>query len=201
VSSPLQLLNLLRGGKILLFALILSCAGLPDLSAQPFSWKMEVAKIIPGGQPEALPFNRVIRMRNDDTFELRLAVQAYCFCYIIIRSSGGDLTVLNDTPLRAGTRRVWSVKLESPPGSETVYVVMTAARQAGLEKTIRAYKENPKAENADGVYHEVLKIQSAGMKGKERPPETSISGVAVRGDFEVEYYDSDRYVRTITVRH
>ncbi|MDR2767327.1 MAG: DUF4384 domain-containing protein [Treponema sp.] len=179
----------------------LTLAGLPVLFAQQFNWKMEVAKLVPGGQAESLPFGRVIRAGNDDTVELRLATNSSCYCYAIIRGSGGEIAVLNNSPLAAGAGRSWRVKLESPPGSETIYVVMAASRQDNLEKVIREYRENSNVKNADAVYHEVLKIQAEGMSGKERPPEASLSGATVRGEFEVEYYDSDRYVKTVTIRH
>jgi hypothetical protein len=162
---------------------------------------MEVAKLVPGGEAESLPFNRVIRVENEDTVELRLASDADCYCYVLIRGSGGEIAVLNSVPLTGGAGRSWRVKLESPPGSETIYVIMSASRQDDLEKAIRDYRDGAKEKNADAVYHEVLKIQSGGMRGKERPPETSLSGATTRGEFEVEYYDSDRYVKTVTLRH
>jgi hypothetical protein len=181
--------------------IFLALACLPALFAQEFSWKMEVARLSPGGQDESLPFHRVIRIADDETIELRLVAQSDCYSYVLIRSSGGGIKILNGVPLKGSAQRAWRVKIESPPGSETIYVLMSSSRQDGLEAAIRDYKERADGKNAEAVYHEVLKIQAEGIRGKERPPEISLSGAAIRGEFEVEYYGSDRYVKTVTLRH
>jgi hypothetical protein len=183
-------------------AVFVFIAAAVSLYAQSFSWDI---KFIQGRERESVAINRAIRMVNGENFWITVTPASDCFYYVVIYDSSREIAVLHDTPLKAGNEiSLGPFEIEDPPGTETLYVITSMARQTNLESLIQGFNSNPSRQNTNNLYREVVNLQTA-ASGLGEPASSFVpSGGTSRGDspeYVTRFSGKDMYVRAITIRH
>ena len=188
--------------KKIFAALLFLAAGL-CLEAQTLSWDI---KFLKGRAWESVPISRAIRMETGEGFLINIMPDSDCFCYVVLYDSEREITVLHDKPVRGRDEiTLGPFSLEHPPGTETLYVIMSMEKQARLEGLIQSVNSSPGSrQNADNLYREIAGLQNT-ASGLGEPASSFIaSGGTSRGGSEeyiTRFTDKSLYVRAITVRH
>jgi len=172
------------------------------IQAQTLSWDI---KFLKGTARESVPINQTIRMENGENFLITITPAADCFSFIVCYDSNREISVLYNASMN-GKNEVYlgPIKVEDPPGTETLYVIMSKERQTKLEGLIQAFNSNQSRQNSDNLRREVVSLQNA-ASGLGEPASSFIaSGGTSRGsseEYATRFSGKDMYVRTITIRH
>jgi hypothetical protein len=189
-----------------LFFLLLAALAQPGFSqAGNFDWTLQFLKS-PSG--EAAPVDQVIRMRNGESFVINIDATANCYCYVICYDANRNIFVLANQGLRAQTKLSTDpVSVTDPTGTETIFVILSSARQTKLEGFIKSQHSNPKSRReTDQLYYEMVNLQKAASSLGE-PAEVFIpSGGTTRGALDTSsgltrFSGSNNYVRSIRILH
>jgi hypothetical protein len=173
-----------------------------SLYAQTLSWDI---KFLQGKERESVAISRTIRMDTGEGFMIGITPAVDCFSYVVLYDSVREIFVLHDTPIKGKTEvYLGPFNVEDPPGTETLYVIMSLQRQTRLEGLIQSFNNNNSQQNANNLYREVVSLQTA-ASGLGEPSNSFIaSGGTSRGsspEYVTRFSEKDMYVRTITIRH
>jgi hypothetical protein len=185
--------------KPALFIIFLIAAAL-ELFAQAetngnFEWSLG---ILNQKRKSAIALNRPVIMEIGDRFSFRLKSRADCFAYVVAQFSDGSAAALYAGPLKAGGAvDVGPVDITAPSGTETFYIVISAAEQAVLAEAIEAYKtgQDP-ARTARGVANEIFNIRRAVSRLNENTEKQVSLGDGVEG---LEFSGAGTYVKTVVI--
>jgi hypothetical protein len=133
-------------------------------------------------------------------FSFRLKSGAGCFAYVVAEYSDGSAAAFYSGALEAGeTVDIGPVNISGPGGTETFYIIVSAAEQTVLDAAIAAYTTGPDPERAvQGVANEIFKLRRAVSRLNEKPEKQVSMGDGVNG---LEFSGADAYVKTVTVEH
>jgi len=177
---------------------------LHPLDAQTFSWDLMFLK----GR-ESIPISRMISKKTGDEFSIFITPSTDCFLYVIARDSEDNYSVLFHDPLRGGQTkkigeedRAWMIG--DPPGTETLYVIMSQKRQQRMEDRIKSFNENPGSiRSIDNLREELARLQEE-ASGLGQPGVAFVpGGGSSRGNQEYvsRFSEKDMYVRPIRIQH
>jgi hypothetical protein len=184
-------------------ALILFCALCGIAAAQEtFSWDLRFEK--KSNSAEFLDIARTVRLNRTESFIIKIESGQNTWCYLFQRSTDGKIQILSDRQISGAV----DFSPEALPGTETFYVIMSAAREPVLERLVAEYRQDPSSRiKANSLYKEILDVQSKVHKvGEPALQYTSVAGATARGDMPpppvgtARYSGQDRYVRSIIVR-
>jgi len=188
--------------KIIVVLLLLTAC--VYLQAQDnFAWNI---RFVRGQSQESVPIAQIIRMTAGETFLITISSEADAFCYIICYDSQRQIFVLSNEVLRAGQERVVGpMRISDPPGTETIYVVMSSQRQTQLEGQIQNFNNNPNSrQHAENLRRDVVSLQNRVSRLGEPSSVYIPSGGTTRGNtqaFVTRFSGNSLYVRAITIRH
>jgi len=172
------------------------------IQAQTLSWDI---KFLKGNSKESVPVNQIIRMENGEDFLLVIIPASDCFGYVVYYDSNRDISVLHNAPVK-GKNEVFlgPFEVEEPPGTETLYVIISKERQTKLESLIQTFNSNQNRQNANNLYREVVSLQNTASGLGEPASNFIASGGTSRGsseEYATRFSGKDIYVRAITIRH
>jgi hypothetical protein len=144
-------------------------------------------------------------MENGEDFLITVIPAADCFGYIVYYDSNREILVLHDGPMNGRNEvHFGPFEVEEPPGTETLYVIMSLERQTKLEGLIQTFNSNQSRQNANNLYREVVSLQNT-ASGLGEPASVFIaSGGTARGEYEeyaTRFSEKKMYVRAISIRH
>jgi hypothetical protein len=186
-----------------LFLVFFLCLNLvPCLFAQAgtggsegFEWSLG---ILNQKRKSEIALNRPVSMETGDAFSFRLKSGAGCFVYVVARYSNGSAAAFYSGPLEAGkTVDIGPVELSGPGGTETFYIVVSAAEQTSLGAAVAAYRADPERA-ARGVANEIFNIRRAVSRLNEKSEKQVSMGNGISG---LEFSGAAAYVKTVTVEH
>jgi len=188
--------------KKLVFGVLLIATAL-CLQAQTLTWEV---KFLRGKTQESVPVTRPVRMESGDSFIITVRPDEDCYCYVVSHDSERKLYILKNEFVKGGIEiYLDTIEITDPPGTETVYVIMSLERQTMLESLIRAYNNNPDTQqDANNLYREVINLQNKTANLGEPASSFITSGGTSRGGGEkyaTRFSDKDLYVRPIVIRH
>ena len=173
------------------------------LQAQTISWDI---KFLKGKERESVPINQIIKMETGQNFLIAITPASDCYCYVVCQDSERQIVVLHAAQLKGGNELpLGPYQIEDPPGTETLYVIISQTRQTKLEELIQAQKNNPGArQQANNLYREVVSLQNT-ASGLGEPASSFVpSGGTSRGNTQenaTRFSGKNLYVRAITIRH
>ena len=172
------------------------------LQAQTLTWDI---KFLKGSDKVSVPVNQIITMEDGEDFLLTITPAADCFGYIVYYDSNREISVLHNAPIKRGNEIYFGpFEVEAPPGTETLYVIISLEKQTKLENLIRTFNGNQNRQNANNLYREVVSLQNT-ASGLGEPASVFIaSGGTARGEYEeytTRFSEKKMYVRAITIRH
>jgi hypothetical protein len=173
-----------------------------EAQAQNLSWDL---RFLQGQKRESVSISRAVRMETGEEFLIAIKPDTTSYCYVICYDSERQIYVLKNEPVTGGSEIYLDpIEITDPPGTETVYVIMSLERQTKLESLIQAYNKSPTQQNANDLYREVVSMQNAVSALGEAAPSFIPSGGTTRGSSE-EYTNhfsgKSLYVRPIIIRH
>jgi hypothetical protein len=173
------------------------------LQAQTLTWDI---KFLQGRARESVPIARTIRMETGDNFLISIKPDSDCYCYVICYDSSREIFVLQNDFLKGGIEiYLTEIDITDPPGTETLYVIMSLAKQERLESLIKAYNGNPNsAQNGDNLRQEIARLQDA-VSALGQPASSFIPGGGTsRGstqEYVTRFTEKNIYVSPIIIRH
>jgi hypothetical protein len=192
------------------------------LHAQTFSWDIKFLKV---EAAESVPISRTIAMETKDRFRIIITPDSYCFCYVALYDSDGEITVLYDKPLqRNEIKGLGPFVLEGPSGTEKttkkmterIYVIMSREQQTELEGLIMNFNRSPSKDNNDKLYTKLQNLQKT-INQLGNPASSFIASASTtrapmadknttppppkKDEYVTRFSGKDRYVRTITISH
>ncbi|MCL2181294.1 MAG: DUF4384 domain-containing protein [Treponema sp.] len=185
---------------IVLFLAVSVCM----LQAQGLSWNV---RFVRGQSQESVPIVQAIRMETGDTFQITISSEADAFCYVLCYDSQRQLAVLNnDFQMRASQERLFGpMMINDPPGTETIYIIMSSDRQTQLEERIRSFNSQPDSRSFhNNLVREIQSLQNSVSRLGEPASVYIPSGGTTRGNtqaFVTRFSGRNLYVRAITIRH
>jgi hypothetical protein len=145
-----------------------------------------------------IALNRPVTMETGDQFSFRLKSGAPCFVYVVAQYSGGAAAAFYSGPLEAGkTVDIGPVELSGYGGTETFYIIVSAAEQTALGAAIAAYGIEPERA-ARSVANEIFKLRRAVSRLNEKTEKQVSMGGGVAG---LEFSGAGAYVKTVSVEH
>jgi len=173
------------------------------LQAQSLSWDI---KFLKGKQRESVSVSQIINMETGEDFLLTITPYSDCFCYVILYDSERQISVLYNEQIKTGNEIFFGpFKVENPPGTDVLYVIMSIAKQTKLESLIQTYKENSDSrQHSNNLYREVASLQNTASELGEPAVAFIASGGTSRGSTQVNvnrFSGKNMYVKTITIRH
>ena len=173
------------------------------VQAQTLSWDI---KFLKGSTQESVPISQIIRMERGEIFQFSVLPDSFVHCYIILYDSQRDVFVLHNQPIAAGQERFFGpFRIEDPPGTETIYVIMSLERQVNLENLVQNFNSNPGSrQSANNLYREVVNIQNMVSRLGEPASSYIPSGGTTRGSTQqhvTRFSGNNLYVRAIAIRH
>jgi hypothetical protein len=191
--------------KFLLVSILLSAAvSVSAQSGRAFDWTIA---LVNQKQDAGISVDRTIRMKTGDIFHFLIKSAADCFVYVIAQGSDNSVFVFHGSPLERDTElRVGPAELTPPEGTETFFVVVSAAAQRKLDQALEAYKRNPNSPRAARtVMNEIFALRRDISALNQNPEQPVYMGGAFRGgDVSVtgiRFSGSDAYVRTFNISH
>ena len=171
-----------------------------SVQAQTLSWNIRFLK---GNARESVSILRPVTMETGESFQIYIAPESDCYSYVICYDSEREIVVLKNSAVKAGsTVALEPVDISGPPGTETVYVIMSLERQTRLESLIQAFDANPTAQNANNLYREVVNLQNTASGLGEPASSFIVGGGTTRGAEGVNHFSGKGlYVRPISIRH
>jgi hypothetical protein len=185
---------------LLLFAAVSAFAQ----SGRAFDWTIA---LVNQRQDAGISADKTIRMETGDIFHFLIKSGAACFVYVIAQGSDNSVFVFHASPLEKDRElRVGPAELTPPEGTETFFVVMSAAAQRKLDQSLEAYKRNPGSPRAArAVMNEVFALRRDISALDQNPEQPVYMGGAFRGgDIPVtglRFSGSASYVRTFNISH
>ena len=172
------------------------------IQAQTLSWDIRFLK---GEEMESLPISQIIRMETGEIFWICIESTSDCYCYVVSYDSQRQISVVYDELLEAGDEiRLGYFRIANPPGTETLYVLMSLQRQTLLETLIQNLNANPDSrQHADNLRREVFRLQNDASSLGDPASSFIASGGTSRGNegYVTRFSEKDLYVRTIVIRH
>ena len=171
------------------------------LQAQTLSWEI---KFLKGKAEESVPVSQVIGMGTGEQFLITILSEANAFCYVVCYDSKREVVVLHNQPVTVRQELVLGpYATEDPPGTETMYVIMSMERLSNLEGLIQSFNANANSkQHANAVYREVVSLQNKASKLGEPASSYIPSGGTTRGlKHATKFSGMNLYVRAIVVRH
>jgi len=173
------------------------------LHAQTLTWDI---KLLRASTQETLPINnRTIRMETGETVVITLTPATNCFAYVLLYIDAEQkFAVGQNGTMKGGEEKPLGIRLEDPPGTVTLSVILSLTRQTELERLIQVYNNNQNYQNRSNLQSEIEKLQDAASGLGEAPSEIISSGATMRGtteEFATRFTDRNMYVRKITFRH
>ena len=155
---------------------------------------------------DMVPFSAPVQSKAGAKFRLVINPQSPCYCYVVVQSSdNGDVAVLYAGALAKGAWDSPVMKFTDPPGSESLFIVVSRGEQKDLAQRITAIKNNSGSVHKRALMNEIFQIRSDASKFKETPEKPVLMGGATRGDPDksmgVEYAGLETYVKTISIEH
>jgi hypothetical protein len=156
--------------------------------------------------PSSEELSKPIKMKSGEKFQLFLRViGSRAYGYVLYNAVDGSVDLLaqgllsEDNPVYLPSRDE-SFTVTPPSGTERIYVVVTASRQAKLEKLLAKSKKDPEA-----VLDEVKRIQLSVSTAREVPQKpVPIGGVFRGGDESLkvsQFEGRETYVQIIRLEH
>ena len=173
------------------------------LQAQTFFWDISFRR---GKARESVSISQIIRMETGEDFLIGITPAADCYAYVLCYDSNREITVFHNEPMKGGTDiYIGPVKIVDPPGTETLYVIMSLKKQTKLENLLRSFNNRPDSrQRMDNLYREVVKLQNAASGLGEPAGAFIASGGTARSDtrdYVTRFSEKNMYVRAITIRH
>jgi hypothetical protein len=160
-----------------------------------FEWSMG---ILNQNRKSEIALNRPVTMETGDVFSFRLKSGADCFAYVVAEYSNGSAAAFYSGFLESGkTVDIGPVELSGAGGTETFYVILSAAEQTALGSAIAAYRVEPDRA-ARSVANEIFNLRRAVSRLNEKTERQVSMGDGVRG---LEFSGAGAYVKTVTVEH
>jgi UTP:GlnB (protein PII) uridylyltransferase len=186
-------------GAVLIIAAVYICQ---EAQAQTFSWDL---RFMQGQKRESVSVSRTVRMETGEEFLIAIKPDTTSYCYVLCYDSEHQIYVLKNEIVTGGSEVYLDpIEITDPPGTETVYVIMSLERQTKLESLIQTYNKSSTQQNANDLYREVVSMQNAVSALGEAAPSFIPSGGTTRGSSE-EYINhfsgKSIYVRPIIIRH
>jgi hypothetical protein len=162
-----------------------------------FEWSVG---ILNQKRKSVIALNRPVAMEEGDRFSFRLKSGADCFAYVVAQFSDSSAAALYAGPLKAGGAvDVGPLDVPPSPGTETFYIIISAAEQAVLTEAIEAYKTGPDPARAvRSVANEIFNIRRAVSRLNENTEKQVSMGDGVEG---LEFSGAGTYVKTVMVDH
>ena len=169
-----------------------------------FNWSLGLQNAKTG---ELVPFSTPIKSETGEQYRLVISPGTACYCYVVYESpSGDDVAVLYAGTMKSG--ETWYspvLKLTSPKGSESLFVIASKDEQKNLAQRITAFNNNAGSSQKRALMNEIFRIRSDASKFKESPEKPVLMGGASRGNPDisqgVEYSGLTTYVKTISIEH
>jgi hypothetical protein len=173
------------------------------LQAQNFSWDI---KFLQGRNRESKSVSEPIKMETGDDFLITIKPDADCYCYVVCYDSERKIYVLKNEYAKSGYEIFLKpVDITDPPGTETVYVIMSPERQTKLETLIQAHAGNPNSQqHTNNLYREVVSLHTT-VSNLGELAHSFISGGGTNRSGSDEYINrfsgKNLDVRRIIIRH
>ena len=169
----------------------------------PVKWTLALQELKSG---DLISFSSPVRSNTGAEFRLVINPDAACYCYVVVQSSNdGDVTVLYAGSI---AKREWlspPLKLTDPPGSESLFIIVSREEQKNLAQRISALKDNSGSMQKRALMNEIFRLRSDVSQFKETPEKPVLMGGATRGDPDkskgVEYSGLETYVKTLSIEH
>ena len=172
------------------------------LEAQTLSWDI---RFIKGEEMESIPISQIIRLGTGTAFRIEIVPASPCYCYVVSYDMQRRISVVFNDQLENGEEiKLGPFKIVDPPGFETLYVVMSLARQTKLETLIQNLNNDPGSwQNADNLRREVTSLQNDASRLGEPASAFIASGGTSRGNdgYVTRFSEKNMYVRSIVIRH
>jgi hypothetical protein len=170
------------------------------LQAQTLSWSIGFFRV---KTPETLQINRPIRLETGEEALITITPITDCFAYILLYDIEENFVVGHNGSLKGGEEKSLGIKIDGPPGTERLYVIMSLSRQTRLESLIQAYNNNGNNQNIINLRNEIASLQEQVSLLGEPAIKFEATGATMRGqtDESTFFSDKDTYVRTITISH
>ena len=170
------------------------------LQAQTFSWDITFLR---GRTQESISISQIITMQTGEEFSIRITPASDCFAYVVAYDSDRQIIVLHAGAVQGGDNIYQRLRLTYPPGTETLYVIMSLTRQTELERLIRIQRNHPTSQrHTSNLFREVSRLQNAASRLGEPSIEIIPIGGTDRGiSLGTRFSDRNLYVRPITIHH
>ncbi|MDR2785795.1 MAG: DUF4384 domain-containing protein [Treponema sp.] len=151
--------------------------------------------------------DKTMRMETGDIFHFLIKSEADCFVYVIAQDSDNSVFVFHRGSLEKGKElRAGPAELTPPSGTETFFVVVSAAAQRKLDQALEAHQKNPNSPRAArAVMGEVFAIRRDISSLDQHPEQPVYMGGTFRGgDVSLpglRFSGSNAYVRTFNISH
>jgi hypothetical protein len=160
-----------------------------------FEWSMGIFN---KKRKSDIALNRPVTMETGDMFSFRLKSGADCFAYVVAEYSTGSAAAFYCGSLEAGkTVDIGPVDLSGPGGTETFYIILSAAEQTALGAAIAAYR-NGSDRAARGVANEIFNLRRAVSRLNEKTERQVSMGDGVAG---LEFSGAGAYVKIVSVEY
>jgi hypothetical protein len=171
--------------------------------AQSLTWDI---KFLQGAKWESVSIARAIRMENGEKFQIAIKPVSDSYCYVVLQDSAREMFVINDKPIKAGAEiNLGPYEIVDPPGAETLYVIMSLAKQDKLESLINAYNANPgNSQNGENLRQEIARLQDVVSALGQPSSEFIPGGGTSRGstqEYVTRFTEKNIYVSPIIIRH
>jgi hypothetical protein len=191
--------------KFFLLLIVLSAAfGAFAQSGRAFNWDIAMVN---QKRSTGLSADQTVHMVTGDIFNFLITSEADCFVYIIAQCSDNSVIVLCESALKKGNElRVGPVELTPPAGTETFFVVVSAAAQKKLGQAVETYQKNPNSSrNARAALNEVFALRRDVSRLDQIPEQPVYMGGAFRGGdgsvAGIRFSGANLYVKTINISH
>ena len=170
------------------------------LQAQALSWSIRFFRV---KTPETLQINRPIRLEAGEEVLITITPAADCFAYILLYDIEDNFAVGHNGLMKGGEEKPLGIKIDGPPGTERLYVIMSLTRQTRLESLIQVYSSNKNNQNKINLRNEIASLQEQVSLLGEPAIKFEATGATMRGQTDESTFFSgkDMYVRTITISH
>jgi len=174
-----------------------------QVQAQNLTWDI---KFLQGEKWESVSIARTIRMETGEKFQIAIKPGSDCYCYMVLQDSSREMFVIHDEPLKAGVEKNFGpFEIVDPPGTETLYVIMSIEREQKLESLVKTYNDNPGIrQNGENLRQEIARLQDA-VSALGQPTSSFIPGGGTsRGstqEYVTRFTEKNKYVSPIIIRH
>ena len=190
--------------KICILYLYASIGLFQAAAQQNLIWDIQLLK---GSNHEVVPYSQTITTESGQGLYVVINPASDCFCYVISQNSERKMVILYDQAVKGGNEiSLNPLQADNSPGTVTLYIIMSLARQTKLEDFIKNYKSSPSSQRyANNLHGEIARLQDT-VSGLGEPASVIIaSGGTTRGQNSTQEYvtrfsERNIYVRAITIR-